>query len=225
MKKEILEKVETLNEHQLNVTNEFLTNLTKETELPEIFKEKLAQLKDTPMDEPKIDAKRKEILEKQGKDFNQVDYCIEIVESVYSIEELDKICEENDVSLKDIVRFGSEIDKKVFGLTKSVDGVEVYKEIPSQMDLKPLAYSKRKEIRDISRQSRKMIEQLQQEQDMDKIGALLDEVEKLNENLMKTISSSHNLNEAIMTQWEKDLLTSKLVAHSLDNYNPPLGKK
>ena len=225
MKKEILEKVETLNEHQLKVTDEFLTNLTKKTELPEIFKEKLAQLKETPMEETTIDAKRKEILEEQGKDFDQVNYCIELVEAVVVIDELDKICEENDILLKDIVRFGSEIDKKVFGLTKTVDGVEVYKEIPSQMDLKPLAYSKRKEIRDISRQSRKMIEQLQQEQDMDKIGVLLDEVEKLNENLMKTISSSHNLNEAIMTQWEKDLLTSKLVAHSHDNYTPPTGKK
>ena len=223
MKKTILEKVETLNEYQLKVTDEFLANLTKKTELPEIFKNKLAEIKSTPMEEVAISSKKDEILARG--DASQFDYVVELVEAVYSIEELDKINEENPITLKELAQFGLEIDNKVFGLKTIVDGVEVYKEIESQNELKPLAYSKKKEIRDISNKTRKLMDKLQKEEDSEKINAILEELKELDEVFVKTISSSHNLNEANMTKWEKDLLVSKLVAHSMDNYTPPMGKK
>lgn len=223
MKQAILETVETLNEYQLKVTNEFLTNLTKKTELPEIFKNKLSEIKSTPMEEEKINAKRDEILARG--DVSQLDYALELVEAVYTIEEIDKINEEKELALKELVQFGIEIDNKVFGLKTIVDGVEVYKEIESQNELKPLPYSAKKKIRDLSGKTRKLMDKLQNENDIEKVNAILDEVKVLNEEFTKTISSSHNLNETNMTQWEKDLLVSKLVAHSMDNYTPPLGKK
>ena len=73
MKKEILEKVETLNEHQLNVTNEFLTNLTKETELPEIFKEKLEKAKKKLKDlEKKAKEENNKLKENKQKTINKI---------------------------------------------------------------------------------------------------------------------------------------------------------
>lgn len=223
MKTAIIEKVETLNEYQLNVTNEFLTNLTKKTELPEIFKNKLLEIKSTPMEEEKINAKRGEILARG--DVSQLDYALELVEAVYTIEELDKINEDKELALKELVQFGIEIDNKVFGLKTIVDGVGVYKEIESQNELKPLSYSAKKKIRDLSGKTRKLMDKLQNENNVEKVTTMLDEVKALNEEFTKAISSSHNLNETNMTQWEKDLLVSKLVAHSMDNYTPPLGKK
>lgn len=222
MKQQILEKVETLNEYQLKVTDEFLTNLTKIIELPEIFKEKLEQLKNTPMDEPKVAAKKEDAIQRE---LGEVEYSLELVETIFTISELDAINEKEQLELKDLVKFGAEIDKKVFGFKEVVDGAEVFKEIPSQNELKPLSYSKKKEIRDLSFKARKISDALKDEKDTEKILKIFDELTALDKELIKAAASSHNLDESKMTKWEKDLLMQKITSHAMGAYNPPLGKK
>ena len=222
MKKEILEKVETLNEYQLKVTDEFLTNLTKKTELPEIFKEELDKLKSTPMDEPKVDAKRNELFE-NGE--SVLDYYLGLVEAIYSIDELDVLFREKDIDEKSLLAFGIEIDRKVFGFLETIDGVNVLKEIPSQMELKPLDYSVRKSIKILLNQSEKINGDIEKEKNTDKLIELYKKRDVLAIELEELIHKSHNLDTSKMTKWEKELLEVKIISHSKANYTPPLGKK
>jgi len=231
MKKKVLEKVEELSDKNLELVSGFIDNLTKKKNLLPVFEEKLKTIKNNPIQEPKIAEKQKQIekLASKGK-IEPTEVLLEIVESVYSIEELEELEKEHKLELQDFVYFGGALSDKVFSKKEIVDGVEVFKEIESQNDLKPVSYSKKREIRKqfskYEQATKKAKETVDKgERDEAKLIELQEEIKRQEKLLNIKIQEGHNLDTSNMSSWEKELLNQKVVANSFGSYTPPLGKK
>lgn len=231
MKKQILEEIEKLNDGEISLVAKFVDNLTKKVELLPVFAEKLEAIKNNPIDEPKILAKQKEIEEKATSgDMDITEVLLEVIEAVCTIEEIEELEREYNLTIQDLVRFGGAISEKVFGLKEIVDGEEVFKEIPSHAELKPVPYSKKREIREQVKKYdnalKNFTEYVKNEKREDaKVKKLEDEIKKQNKLLDEKINQAHNLDTSNMSKWEKDLLKQKVLANSYGTYMPPMGKR
>lgn len=226
MKAKILEKVEVLDEAQQKTTLDFLENLTKKIELPEIFKTKLEEIGNNPIEEHKIAKAKEEILQEQEAGIAEpMEFNLDILRAIYNPEELDELAKEHNFDIVEFAAFGRELHDKVFNLNTLVDGKLVYKEIASQNDLAPITYTKKRELRTIIWAMQKIATKIQKVTTIEEIDTLSKEAEKLRIELDKKIDAAHNLNTNSMTDWEKELLKAKIIAHAFDNYIPPLGKK
>ena len=226
MKAKILEKVEVLDEAQQKITLDFLENLTKQIELPEIFKAKLEEIGNNPIDEHKIAKAKEEILQEQEAGIAEpMEFNLDILRAIYTPEELDELAKEHNFDIVEFATFGREVHDKVFNLNTLVDGKLVYKEIASQNDLAPIAYTKKRELRTIIWAMQKIATKIQKAETIEEIDTLSKEAEILRVELDKKIDAAHNLNTNSMTDWEKELLKAKMIAHAFDNYMPPMGKK
>jgi len=239
MKDNIKAKIETLNNKQLKDTEKFIENLTKKNDLPEILQIKLDGIKNNPIAEPKIAAARDKIVKALNKkEISTTDATLELIEAVYTIEEIEEIEVEYKLEIKDLIKFGNEIALKVFGKKELVDGEEVFKEIESQNDLRPIPYSKKRKVRDAFQKvgdiSQKALNELKKYEGKDdvklsekaknKVADLDKKMNEAKELLDREVNSAHNLDTSDMTEWEKELLHDKVVANCFGNYIPPMGK-
>lgn len=217
--KKLKEKLDTLNEEQLSLVLNYAEDLTREIKLPKVLEDKLETIGNSPLDEPVIAETRETILKKQEHgDLSPLDYPLDLLESVYTIDEIENL----DVDINELSTFGMVLHKKVFSLREKVDGKEILKEIPSQNELKPISYQSKRKIRSISLKIKELnsIERSKPEEKRD-----FTEIEKLFKEQKQIIQESHNLNTNSMSEWEKELLTEKIIAHAFGNYMPPMGKK
>jgi hypothetical protein len=232
----LLERVDSLSEKEQELVSNFIDNLTKKTNLLPVFEEKLKSIKNNPVEEPKLAKAQLEIAEKmKNNEIESTEALLEIVGAIYTDEEIEAIELEYNFELKDVVKFGGAVSDKVFGYKEIVDGVEVFKEIESQMNLKPIPYSKKREIREQQKKYSDAIGKLVgylneteknfEEIDEVKLKDLQENAEKEEKIFSGKISSAHNLDTSSMSDWEKELLKQKVVANSFGNYMPPMGKK
>jgi len=255
MKKEVrdlLQRFAPYSETHKDVIERFLEKLENSAVLPKVFEEKLATIKDNPMAEPEI-AKLKEELE-ADKDLDATMKLLDILGAVYTKDEFDEICSENNFDIKDVSLMGGAVWEQVFGHTyQSENGTPTLKEVDSQNEFKPLKFSKKRElIKDYSKYTNKAGEE---ETLVLKITKLYSEVDKIDdldeikskqsegENLQKDLEDLRKETDGIlekfnikalhesgldtskMSEWEKNLLIKKVIGNSYGTYVPPVGKK
>lgn len=229
--KDLTNKLENLSEDKINMVSTYVDKITKKTNLLPVFEEKLKTIKNNPVEEPKIAAKQKEIEAKATKgDLEPTEVLLEIVEAVYSFEEIEALEKEYNLDIKDIVRFGGAISNKVFGYKEEKDGEDIFKEIESQNSLKPVPYTKKREVRKQYQKYeaivKKTVEYTKKDTFVEKELIDLQEEIKTEEKLLDIkVQEAHDLDTSSMSTWEKELLKQKVVANSYGNYTPPLGKK
>lgn len=243
MKDKIIEKVNTLNDNQLEKTEKFLNNLTEEKKLPQILQKKLDTIKTNPLVEPKIATKQEEIQKAIDEGTLTLQEApLEILEAIYSIEEIESLEEEHNLEIGDLILMGNEVAEKVFSYTEKIQGNEVYKEIETQNSLKPVKYSKKREIRDVYKKYGNLIQELtflykksenalslglekELENIKKELESLQDKVEQEEKILNQKVNDAHDLDTSTMSEWEKELLKQKVIANCFGNYMPPMGKK
>lgn len=229
--KDLNEKIKELNEGQIELVSQFVEKITKTEDLLPVFEDKLKTIKNNPIDEPKIAKKQKEIeeLAKEGE-IDQAEILLEIIEAVYTVEEIEALESEHNIEIKDLIKFGGAITEKVFGYKETVNGEEIFKEITSQDNLKPVPYSKKREIREQHKKYTKAINVAveatkNQTPDLEELKALEAEIKKQEKLLDIKINEGCNLDMSEMTDWEKELLKQKVIGNSFGAYMPPVGKK
>ncbi len=182
---------------------------------------------------------------RKNEEIDQSEMLIEMVSAVYTIDELDEMQDEHNFEITDIMSFGGALAAKVFNQKdKNEDGQEILKEIESQKDLKPVKYSKKKTIRSQYNKYVKVMSEAQKvashiqvllgnknidgvalEVQSEKQKTLEEKMEVEDKSLQNLINDAHDLDTSSMSDWEKDLLKSKIIQNSFGNYTPVVGKK
>lgn len=198
---------------------ELASKLKKDDEykLPKVLQDKLDSIKNTPLDELKIDNKMKDsIAALETGDIQSDEVNIEIVEAIYSVDEIQNLLD-TDCKLKDVAEFGARVINKVFSFK---DDKEELKEIPSHKNLKPLAYLEKKELRKIVNKLRSLLTgaNLYTEENLNKLQEVNKEVKEY------VLRKCSYLDLDSMSQWEKNLLVEKVKANATGNYEPQMGK-
>lgn len=168
-----------------------------------------------------------EFIEDKQKD--EVDMLLEILECVYSVDELDKIQSETKFELNNLVEFAESITEKVFEYKElNEKGEQVFKEIECQDELKPISYISQKNIRKAQNALNNVIEKIQTDfgnQDMSSMLELNKKLEEKGKVVDALVKKAHDLNTAEMSDWEKQLLKQKVIENAFGRYMPLVGKK
>ena len=244
--KDLLLQLEPFAETHKSVIENLINKLKleKEQKLLPFFKDKLATLKDNPIDEPKLQEAREKINKRiEDGEIDTTDALLIITDEIYTEDEIENLKQKHnlkDIEIQEIINFGSAISVKVFGYTYEDENKnDVLKEIASQNELQPLSYSNKRKIRDILKSQTKAFDNVMEESK--KIQRLVDDGEDVEERMKasnevyeaamkdievdkKTILSMSNLDTSEMTEWGKELLYKKLVANTNGSYTPPMGK-
>lgn len=198
---------------------ELASKLKKDDEykLPKVLQEKLDSIKNTPLDELKIDKKMKDsIAALETGEIQSDEVNIEIVEAIYSVDEIQNLLD-TDCKLKDVAEFGARVINKIFPFR---DEKEELKEVSSHKNLKPLAYLEKKELRKIVNKLRNLFTGANPytPENLEKLQEITKEVEAY------VLRKCSYLDLDSMTKWEKDLLIEKVKANATGNYEPQMGK-
>ena len=239
--KKMIDRIEVLLEENPNAFTPLVEKLekAKEYKLPQVLQKKQDSLKNTPMDEEDI-AEHRDMLQKQVEagEMEYSESTLELVESIYSTEELKELQSLHDITLTDLVKFSIAVTDKVFGLREEDENGELHlKEVASQKELQPLFYDTQKLIRKESKKHDRKVSQLQDSvrgfgdqktQDISEViqanKKLAEEVKESARNL-KLLARKHSRIETDeMSEWELDLLQTKMIAMAHGNYTPPAGK-
>lgn len=217
--------------------------IEKEQKLPQTFEDKLNTLGRTPLDEPKINRIREE--DKENEDLSDEEKYLNFVEALYTIDEIEDMNKEDDDIIKTLVKLGSRIEERIFGVTyEDGDKNIIFKEVQSQDNLKPLAYIQKKELKKLKNSLAKQTKEAQEfsqkvyaniydenadkdkvKLDMEEAKNKWDEVAKVAEQVNEKILKMSGLDYEVMCEWEKELLIQKLIANAEGRYTPKLGKK
>jgi hypothetical protein len=214
--------------------------------LPVVLKEKLDQIKITPIDEKAISLKQKEIEEmlKSGE-LDEREAPIELLETIFTAEEFEKL-HASGITFAEFQLLGREIKDKVFDF-KHLDekGNLVYKEVDSHKDMAVLTFLERKDMRKAIRktvnfgieinkklQEATKLNNSDSEGNQEKITQILaevkeiqNEVEVATKNLTEKALELSKLDKKTMTEWEQNLAVAKVIEMADDRYTPPAGKK
>ena len=185
--------------------------------LPKVLEDKLNAIKNTPIEEKAIaDKMKSSTKEMEDGNIQSDEINIEIVESIYTIDEIQKLLD-TDCKLKDIAEFGARVINKVF-IFKDENGE--LKEIESHKDLKPLAYIEKKELRKITNKIRNVFagENPYTEVNLKKFQKVQEEARDY------VFEKCKYLDIDSMSDWEKNLLVEKVKANATGHYEPQMGK-
>lgn len=258
MSRKILNRLESISESK-NTKDElaiFVKELKDEYEpkLPKVLEEKLNNIKNNPLDEPKI-AELKNKLSKKvlDKKIDDAELFLQITEFVIDENELEQMFSDG-IGLEQFAFFGKSVVSKVFDLRfLNEDKESVLKEIESQNNLKVLSYKETREIKKAriiqdNKVHKKQREYSELVKKLEKVNSKKDKTDKDNtyikkltaslEKVIKEYSEIATENEKIIitfiekfgidikdiTDWEKELLIHKIVAMSEGQYTPPMGK-
>jgi len=213
----------------------------KEMKLPKEFEDKLKTIKNNPVDEEDIAVVKKELDDKVlDGEIDHTDALLDLVGAVYDAKDISP-----DTNINDVITFGSRLTTHIFGHKYTNDeGEEVFKEIESHKDLKPLTYKEKRDVRnklmglkkEINKHQKKSKEVISQLEDLDiteekaqslkdELKAMTDDIDKLIKDIRKDIIKMSNLKTKDMSDWEEELLYQKLIANANGSYAPVQGKK
>lgn len=239
--KELLSRIEKLGATQKHTTQieRLVENLEKKDSLPQELQDKLSLIGNTPMKETKIAEVWKSV--ENDTELDADDKVIAILEVLLADGETTDLYAKG-ITLSDFIKFGHMAKEKVMGVTELNDaGETVYKEVESHKDLKPLSFATIKEIKkyrkkfitkftEYSSENQTFITKLQAGDEVDieankeKVEKLAKEQQESMEEMNKRALEFSGISYENQTEWEQTLLANKVVAMTMGNYNPPMGK-
>ena len=241
----MLKRIEKLLEDKNNkeVIEKFISKLENKEKykLPEVLQIKLDGIKNNPIDETEI-ALKKDSIDKQieSGDLDPQEAFFEIIESVYTVSEIETLQQVHKIKIKDIISFSSMLSNKVFSQREEdKDGELQLKEIESQNELEPITYGTQKLLRkelkkfytlnkkasDLSSEIIELTKEDKKTKDKNKeLNKLTDQLEVGLKQLEENTYKYSKLDVSEMSEWEKKLLYAKVTSMAYGNYTPPVGK-
>lgn len=234
--KDLLLKIEPFAETNSGAIEALIEKLENEKSktLPEQLQKKLDGVKNTPLEEANLFQLWESI--KENQETSDDEKMLDILEAVLSDEELESM---TDIDIKDFIKLGRLAKEKVTSFAYLDENMrEIYKEVPSQQALEPMPYKKKREVRKIvekkseAREDFKKLFKTKPPKDEEGQAQFSEQIKEAIKNIQdeeaerqSEIISKCNLDATGMTKWERELLVTKLIAHSFGNYTPPVGKK
>ena len=198
--------------------------LEKENKLPQIFADKLATIKNNPLEEKDIVTifeSAKENIEAGTLDAEEL--YSEILEAVYTIDELNEF---THLNAKDFLNLGLAVVEKIFGFTyEDENNNKIYKEVPSFNGLNPMSYIDRKNFTKELKNNYKIIRDMVIEEEWTEIQktSFAEYDKKMLATKVKWLEKT-GLDIEKMVEWEKNLLFELIKAHVNGEYTPTMGK-
>lgn len=241
--KELIKKIETLSEDKKNLSQieRFVDALEEKNKLPQELQDKLSLIGNNPMKESKIAEVWKSV--ETDKELDEDDKIIAILDTIFAEGETTTLYEKG-IGFGDFLKFGSMAKEKVMGfMEKANDETEVFKEVESHKELKPLSFATIKEIKKFRKtflskyttyvaENQSFISRLQSG---DEVKINIDEEKAKIETYAKEYHDSLEAmnNRALemsgirydnQTDWEQKLLANKVIAMAMGTYTPTVGK-